>query len=187
VKKSKLSWLPIAVLVLAVGFLAINLVLHGAGAIGWRAVLRATARTSLIVFLGVYLSTSLVALWPARWSRVVHESYGAFVLALAASHGVHFVAIVSLALVDWGGFSPRLGGGVAVGALAYLALAGMAFTAHGRAKGLAHRVGPHLLWLAFIGTLATRTGRAPHDLAFIALLLAAATVRATAWWRARQA
>ena len=181
------SWLPLVVLVFAIGLVAANLALHGADATGWRAALRATARCSLFVFLGVYLGAALAQLWPASWSRGLRERYPDLVLALAASHGVHFVAIVALAVVDWTGFVPRLGGGVVVGALAYASLGLMALSPSRGPDAPVHRAGHHLIWLAFIGTLLTRTERTPLELTLAALLVIAAALRAAAWWRARRA
>src|SRR5689334_22028575 len=66
---------------------------------GMRAVIRATARTSLLLFCLAYTATALHRLWPGAWSSWLRRNRRHLGVAFGASHGVHAVAIVSLVLV----------------------------------------------------------------------------------------
>jgi len=67
---------------------------------GVRAVIRATARSSFALFLGVFVASSLVTLAPNELSRGLLRERRYLGLAFAFSHLVHAVAIVRLGQLD---------------------------------------------------------------------------------------
>src|SRR5262245_19486014 len=67
---------------------------------GVRAVIRATARTSFLLFGLAFSAAALHAFWPNAWTRWQRRNRRYLGVAFAASHGVHAVAILSLALVS---------------------------------------------------------------------------------------
>ena len=85
---------------------AMSLVLlasHGGDIEGIRLVIRATARTSLVLFVLAFTAGAMVELAPGgftRWQRRNRRYLG---VSFAVSHLIHLVALVSLARVD-----PRL-------------------------------------------------------------------------------
>ncbi|EFG9153081.1 hypothetical protein BL864_005536, partial [Escherichia coli] len=65
-----------------------------------RLVIRATARSSLLLFLLAFVASSAVQLWPGEATRWLLRNRRYFGLAFAFSHGIHAVAIIALAAMD---------------------------------------------------------------------------------------
>lgn len=61
-----------------------------------RVAIRATARTSFVLFLCAFLSCALYRLWPAATTRWLKENQGRFTLGFAASHTLHLTFILIL-------------------------------------------------------------------------------------------
>ncbi len=66
-----------------------------------RTAIRATARTSFVLFLCAFLSGALYRLWPAATTRWLKENRDRFTLGFAASHAVHLGFILTL-VANWG-------------------------------------------------------------------------------------
>src|SRR5215470_17334959 len=66
-----------------------------------RTAIRATARTSFVLFLCAFLSGALYRLWPAATTRWLKEKQDRFTLGFAASHAVHLAFILTL-VANWG-------------------------------------------------------------------------------------
>jgi methionine sulfoxide reductase heme-binding subunit len=157
---------------------------------GMRAVIRATARTSLLLFGLAYTASALHRLWPGAWTRWQRRNRRYLGVAFGASHGVHAVAIVSLVLV-----APELFGAVAstdmliFGGLGYAVIAAMVATSFDRTAAIIgprawrilHATGAHFVWLSFIITFGKRTGPHPAYWGFIAVLVLVMAVRLFAW------
>lgn len=156
---------------------------------GMRAVIRATARTSLLLFCLAFGASAFHTLWPnvaTRWLRRNRRYLG---VAFGVSHGVHAVAIVSLLLV-----APELVDSVAspdmliFGGLGYVVIAAMVATSFDRTAALLgprawralHWGGAHFIWLSFIVTFGKRTAN-PAYWGFIAVLFAIMALRLLAW------
>lgn len=58
--------------------------------------IRATARTSFVLFLCAFLGAALYRLWPASTTRWLKGNQGRFMLGFAASHAVHLAFILTL-------------------------------------------------------------------------------------------
>jgi hypothetical protein len=181
---------------IAVGALtAIVLGLHGTGEDGMRALLRATARTSLALFLLAYLASTLRALVDRPFTRWLLRNRRYVGVSFAASHLVHGAAIVGLSRAT---ATPPDTGTLAAGGLAYAFVAAMTATSFDRsatwlgprAWNRLHRAGIHYLWFVFAftfaGTLVQARGAHTIWAALASAALAGALVlRVVAWQRRR--
>lgn len=188
------GWRLVGLVALAVAVMAIAL----AAAAGWgeggiRLAIRATARTSLVLFCAAFAAAALARRWPSgvtRWLRANRRALG---LSFAASHLWHAVAIVALAWLHPEALM-RLTSPVTfiVGGVSYLFIALMAATSFdaaacwrgGRPWRILHAVGAHVVWLNFVGSEAKRLGVHPGYWAALALLLAVMALRLLAPRRA---
>lgn len=152
--------MPAATLALVVMIAAV-LEAHGwTGEDAVRAVVRATARSSLVLFLGAFLASALARRWPGpltRWLVVNRRGVG---LSFAVSHLFHAIALVTLAVRH-----PAYSAGIdtatrVVGGLGFAVVAVLAATSNDRAVRLLgarrwqrlHGVGVHYLWAVFFVT-----------------------------------
>ena len=102
--------------------------LHGAGL---RAVIRATARTSFILFVAAFVAPALDALLARTWTRWLRRHEAALFVSFAVSHLVHALAILLLVAATAGaswravGASQIYGGGLAYVFIIWLAVANL--------------------------------------------------------------
>jgi hypothetical protein len=190
------GWSLVGITAIAVGALtAIVLGLHGTGEDGMRALLRATARTSLALFLLAYLASTLRALVDRPLPRWLIRNRRYVGVSLAVSHLVHGVAIVGLSRAT---AAPPASGTLVAGGLAYGLLAAMVATSFDRsaawlgprAWNRLHRTGIHYLWFifafTFAGTLSQARGAHAVWAALSTTALAGAlALRVAAWLRRR--
>jgi len=166
----------------------------GGGTDGLRAVIRLTARTSLVFFLASFTASSLVRLAPSpttRWLLAARRPMG---LSFAASHAIHLAAIIALLRVDPALFSQlTTTGSVISGSTTYVVILVMAATSSDAAV---RRLGPWLwrhihlwgawyVWLSFVFTNGKRVPMSLWYLVPVALLLAAVAARLAARLRTR--
>ena len=164
----------------------------GGGEAGWRAAIRMSARTSLVLFAAAFVASSLRIVWPnvfTRWLLVNRRYVG---VSFAASHAIHLVAIVTLALVA---VDFRLDPATLIaGGLAYVFLAAMTATSFDRSAAWLgprrwhqlHRTGMYYCWVIFFVSFLPRARlELGRYLTFVGILLAALAVRALARRRAR--
>ena len=162
------------------------LAVEGIGEDGFRAVIRLTARTSLVLFLLAFSASAAFRArrGPAtRWLLANRRYLG---LSFACSQLIHLLAIGALA---WGyptSFWPGTAmSAVVVGGIGYLFIAAMAATSNdasvawlGRQRWqLLHTVGGYWIWQVFLVTYALGIPRAPWKVVAVALLLASLTLR----------
>jgi hypothetical protein len=164
----------------------------GLGEEGVRAVIRATARTSLLLFAASFAASSLQRLLrrPATAWMLRNRRY--LGLSFAVSHAIHLAAILVLAF----GFpseyrevpiTTRVGG-----TLGFVVIAVMAATSNdrsvawlgGRRWRAIHRTGGWILWVVFAASYLPAIAD-PSRTAYAALVLAVAGVRLGAWARSR--
>jgi hypothetical protein len=176
----------VGLVALAIGALAaIVLGLHGPGEEGMRALLRVTARTSLVLFLLAYLASTLRALADRPFTRWLIRNRRYVGLSFAVSHGVHGLAIVGLSRATG---TPPEPGTLAAGGLAYGFLAAMTATSFDRSAAWLgprwwnrlHRTGVHFLWFVFAFTFAGTLSQASGAHAVFAALASAALLLALA-------
>lgn len=161
---------------------ALVLALHGAGEVGLGVGLRATARSSALLFLGAFLASPLhralrnaATAWLLRNRRYLGVSF-------AASHTWHLSLIVARARVT-GEPYPTLT--LLFGGLAYVFVALMTATSFdrtarwlGRRRWRAlHTTGVYYLWFIFTYTFLGSASRNGISAAFCALMALALVVR----------
>ena len=178
---------------IAVGLLA------GIGALGagflfgqtvpeqWQLAARWTARAGFPVFLATYLASSLLRLSPAPWSRALARDRRSWGLGFAASHTIHFAALVMATSLSP---EPRTIASLIPGGLAYTFILLMTLTsgnaamrALGRSWKRLHSFGIHVIWLIYTLAYAKRIPHADTrtvGLVMTTLALAALALRLAA-------
>jgi methionine sulfoxide reductase heme-binding subunit len=158
-----------------------------------RHVIRFTAQSSLLLFCTAFVASSLARLWPSAATRFLRRHRRQFGLAFAVSHGLHAVALVTLART-----APAVFAGLTdlpmyvFGGLAYSFIIAMAATSFDRSAAwlgprrwrVLHLIGGWDLWLTF---LVSEGKRAVHDvsyLPYLAVLFAVLALRLMARRRA---
>ena len=159
---------------------------------GLRLVIRATARTSLILFAMAFAAAAMVELAPngfTLWQRRNRRYLG---VSFAVSHGIHLVALIALARTDaelfWALTNPA---NIVLAGTAYLLLAAMTATSFdrtaawlgGRKWRLLHLVGGWYIWISFAVAVGKRLPQGPIYWAMMALVLAVAIIRLVAMSR----
>lgn len=179
----RLFWL--LSLVLAAMALAL-LVAAGWSTDGYRLVIRATARTSLILFLAAFSASAAARQWPGAVTHWLRRNRRQLGLGFAMSHFIHALAIVALWQTDPGTFWTLTNkGSIITGGTAYLFIAVLAATSFDRivkaigpkAWGWLHGLG---VWFIAISFLFTNGKRIPVSgwYAFpVALVVAAIALR----------
>jgi hypothetical protein len=166
---------------------------YGLNEEGWRAAIRMTARTSLLLFAPAFAASSLLRLWPAPWSRWLVKNRRHVGVSFAVSHTLHLVFILLLANASAEFVASRTVGATVGGGLAYVLLFAMTATSFdGSAAWIGtrvwkalHKTGMYYIWFLFS---LSYFGRAQKDAAFLPpllLLLAAIGLRLLAVVRAR--
>lgn len=176
-----LAWAALGLALLAGAVLGAQ----GPSEAGVRALLRATAASSVATFAAAFAASGLHRLvrrpatsWLLRNRRWVG-------LSMALSHTVHLAAIVTLATV-W----PAAGATIPVatriaGSLGYLVLAALVVTSNDRAVarlgvrrwGRLHRGGTWFLWLVFVLSYAPGATLHPGHALALAVLVGVAALR----------
>ena len=191
-KKGK-RLLAIAALALAVMCTAL-VIGYGGGAAAAHAVVRWTARTSLVFFTLAYVSRPLVQLRPTRTARDILAYRKWLGLCFATSHGFHLAGIIAIAWPDPGAFIRAQDPTIIIAVMTFVLLGAMSVTSIERIKKQMspvtwkrlHRTGMHFAWVAFTGTYATAVAASPVYLIPTTVLLVIAGIRAAAWFRGKR-
>lgn len=173
---------------LAVALVAMSaavLAAEGLGREGVAAWVRATARSSALLFFVVYVARPLQATWPGPLSRFALRERRFLGVSVAVSHALHLAGILWLANA-WPARFETDAITLVVGGGAFVLLFAMAATSSdaavrrlGRRRWKAlHRTGLHLLWLVFFVSFAGRIGAQPVYLLPTLLLGLGAMLRA---------
>ena len=169
--------------------LAIAILAAMPGVDGIRMLIRATARTSVLLFLLAFVAGAVWQLWPAAPSRWLRANRRYFGLSFAVSHGIHLLAIYALMQADPVLFH-QLANPVTyvTGGLAYAFIIAMSATSFDRSAAwigprawhLLHRVGVHYLWISFIFAFGKRIAQGPFYWFVLAVLVSALVLRLVA-------
>ena len=170
------------------------LVARGFDTDSYRIIIRATARSSLALFLIAFLASSIAVFRPGERSQWLLRNRRAFGLGFAMSHLIHLAAIITLAQTDPATFwtlSNRTA--ITAGSIGYIIIALLAFTSFDtmvhwlgpRRWQRLHRFGLWFIWLFFVFTNAKRIPGSGWYLVPVALLLTALIVRLRARARVR--
>lgn len=167
---------------------AIIIAVAGTDIGGTRMLIRATARSSLLIFLAAFTASSLVRLCPAPTTRWMIRNRRWLGLGFAFSHLIHLVAILWL-FGAYGGQTPPppmrtiIGGGIAY--VFILLLAATSWNGAVRALGARnwqrlHKAGVWYIWLIFMVSYGGRAATNPLYLPPALLLIGAALLRVLA-------
>ena len=165
---------------------------QGWDAEGIRLVIRATARTSLMLFALAFTAGAMVELLPSeatRWQRSNRRYLG---VSFAVSHLIHLIAILSLASIDQALFWKLTNiNTIVLAGTAYLFIAAMAATSFDRTAAwlgarkwrLLHLLGGWYIWISFAVAVGKRVPLERFYWPMAALVLASGIVRLVAMWR----
>lgn len=174
------GWASLALLLMTAAIFLVA----GIGEAGLRMLIRATARTSLVLFLAAFVASSLRQLWPmpaTRWLLTNRRYVG---VSFAVSHFLHLLAIVALAVTvpEFEISTVTLIGG----GMAYVFIAAMVATSFDRTTAwlgprrwrLLHTAGMYYVWIIFVNSYVPRALiESPAYLPFAASLLVALGLR----------
>ena len=178
------GWATVAV----AGIVAALLAVAGTGEPGIRLVIRATARTSVLLFGAAFVAGALNRAWPTGGSRWMFANRRYLGVSFAVSHFVHLLAIIALA-----GWSLRRAAAdagapvIVLGGTAYLFIAAMTATSFDRtaawlgprAWSRLHTTGVYVLWTVFFVSFAPRVTESVLYWPFALGLLASMVLRLT--------
>lgn len=178
------------------GMSALVLAAAGTGEDGVRMLIRATARSSALLFLIAFLARPARQLWRTDATAYAIKNRRYFGVSMAASHGVHGLAIAWL-MTAWPSAYQADPLTLAGGGLGFAFIAAMAATSSdaafrklGRTSWTRlHRTGAWYVWFIFAFTFIPDPSRgwdATHAVA-VAAFAAAPLVRFAAWRKTRRA
>ena len=191
------EWFLVAVLTLGVAAIALAAAASGGGDTdGVRAAIRATARTSFVLFCLAYSAAALARFWPNRTTAWVRRNRRYLGISFAASHGIHALAILSLALVAPMEFRQEVRLSMLIpGGIGYLFIIAMTATSFDRTAAAIgprawrwlHGFGAFYLWVGFLNGFGSRAMAHPSYWGFVAILLAVMALRLAAMRRRKVA
>jgi hypothetical protein len=157
---------------------------------GVRMAIRASARTSLLLFGAAFTASSLYWLAPGVFTRWLLRNRRYLGVSFAASHAIHLAAIVALAYA----FDVELPMLTKVfGGLGYVMIAAMTATSSdaavellgARRWSMVHGFGARYVWLVFFLSYLPMPGEQPRlgPALFFLVVLAMPLVRTAAWWK----
>jgi hypothetical protein len=182
------GWATLVVVAIQLAVLAVA----GTGEEGVRMAIRASARTSAVLFGLAFTASSLYRLAPGETTRWLLRNRRYLGVSFAVSHAIHLAAIVTLAVA----FDVELATlTLVVGGFGYVLLAAMTATSFDRAVkwmgarrwSILHGFGARYLWLVFFLSYLPMPGETIRLLPtlFFLLVVSIPLVRTAAWWHAR--
>ncbi len=165
---------------------------HGFDVARLRLVIRATARTSLLLYWLAFTAGALIQLVSSEVTRWQISNRRYLGLSFAVSHFIHLVALIALARVDEVLFWKLTNvANVILGGTAYLFIAAMVATSFDstanwlgpRKWRVLHLVGSWYIWLSFAVGVGKRVSLGPIYWAMFALVVLAAVLRVVAMLR----
>jgi hypothetical protein len=185
------GWISVALVLMS----ALVLGVAGAGEEGVRMLIRATARSSAVLFLIAFLARPLRQLWRSDATAFALANRRYFGVSVAVSHLIHGAAIVWLSVAFPAAYRADTIT-LLFGGLGFTFLFAMAATssdaavrALGRARwGVLHRLGAWYVWFIFAFTFVPDPSRGWDALhaGFVAAFAAAPLVRIAAYAKTRQ-
>ncbi|MDR7375762.1 hypothetical protein J2X19_000420 [Rhodoferax ferrireducens] len=163
---------------------------------GMRQLIRATARSSLLLFVLAFTASAQARLWPGAWSQWLCSQRRQLGLAMAVSHAIHACAIAGFALLDPLAFQIHLVQSNPVpGTIGYAFIVAMAATSFDRSAAWLgprawrwlHLGGMYFLWVSFMVTFGKRLPQSGAYAVPVLILLAALGLRLWPWLLRRRA
>jgi methionine sulfoxide reductase heme-binding subunit len=179
---SLVAWSTLA-LVIMLGAITI---MHGTDQSSWRIAIRATARTSVLLFLVTFVATVVRKLWPGKLTNWLRQNRRYLGVSFAVSHSCHALTILGLAIATPNSIHADHGG-----LLGYTFIGLMTITSFDRPAQLLgyrpwkilHGTGSYYLWLAFTLTFSKRIAENPGFYAPITVaLVLALLLKLGAYW-----
>jgi sulfoxide reductase heme-binding subunit YedZ len=187
------GWRLTGVISFALAAMALLLVgIHGGDADGLRLAIRATARTSLVLFVLAFAAAALVELTPNDWTRWQRRNRRYLGVSFAVSHFIHLAVLIALVRIDHDLFwQLTTVANIFLAGTAYIFLAAMTATSFdGAVKWLGarnwrllHLMGGWYIWISFAVAIGKRLPQGPLYWTMMALLLASGIVRLIAMAR----
>jgi DMSO/TMAO reductase YedYZ heme-binding membrane subunit len=193
--RSQIAGWPIVgwVTVILIGLIAALLAINGTGEEGLRSVIRATAQTSLVLFLAAFVASA--------WQRIRRSAASRWLLAnrryvgvsFAVSHALHLAFIIALANTAAFRRDDEIETTTLIfGGLGYVFIAAMAATSFDRTAAWIgrrawrrlHTVGAYYVWAIFVLSYVPRAVMAPAYAPLALVLFAALGLRLAARMRA---
>jgi methionine sulfoxide reductase heme-binding subunit len=174
------GWLGLAIALMVIIILAVQ----GWNEPGIRVAIRATARTSCIIFLLAFTASALRKFWVNKYSLWLVKNRRYLGLSFALSHALHAVTIISLLVItagrDFNYMADNFGGH-----LGYIFIIAMTITSFNPTRAwlgergwhILHGVGMYYLWIAFMVTFSDSLVVSPIYMIFIGLLVIAMGLR----------
>ncbi|MCP5057471.1 MAG: hypothetical protein GY937_12205 [bacterium] len=183
------GWSLVGLAGMALTLMVIGLLAQkGLEAEGARVVIRATARTSAILFCAAFAASSLVTLWRGPTSAWLLRNRRFLGMSFGVSHTYHYLAVASLAFLDSERFFEDQEGGGLQNLVSILMLVFMMATSFDRTAAMLgrrawkalHLVGTHFFWIAFFVSYAGRAPGSAFYSGWTALLALTMILRLTA-------
>ena len=179
------GWIAAGLAVLTLAVFAVA----GTGEAGMRLLLRATARTSAVLFSAAFAASALHRRWPSTATRWLLSNRRYLGVSFATSHLVHTGAIAGLARTA--AQAPFHMTTIVLGGFGLVVIAAMTATSFDRTAAwlgprawrVLHTFGVYYLWLIFMATFVPNLAREWEALPPILLLVGALALRL---WPARR-
>lgn len=168
---------------------ASSLIWLGFGEEAIRAMVRGTARTSIILFVLAFTASSLYSMFKTQWAKYLRHNRRYIGLSFALSHFVHLIFLVLLMIYYPQDSLAKLNQlEIVLASLTYLFILMMVITSFDpprrwigpRVWHWLHIIGMYLIWLIFLETYGKASLQNSHYLPWVLILLAAAVIRLTA-------
>jgi len=180
------GWPLLGTLTAGLLLMAAVVLILGPDAQDFRQLIRATARSSFVLFLLAFTASAVARRWPGEFTHWQLANRRQIGLSFAVSHTIHAAAIAGFAWADPSGFRAATGPGNFVsGGLAYLFIVLMAATSFdgavrrlgARHWRLLHLAGLYFLWTSFLITFGKRIPMSGGYALPVAILLMALALR----------
>lgn len=185
------------------GLVALVLALISASSFAWlgfseealRSMIRATAASSVLLFVLAFTASSLFALFKTRWARYLLQNRRYIGVSFAFSHFVHLLFLILLMKFYPEDSLAKLHPvEIVLASLTYLFILAMTITSFDpprrwlgpRAWQWLHSIGMYLIWLIFVETYSKGALESGHYIPLVLLLLLAMGLRVAKSLKQRQ-
>ena len=188
--------LLVLIIVLLSGLVGLILSLEGINVEGVAMMIRATARTSMLLFSLAFAAASMHYLWKNNLTRSLLVNRRYLGLSFAYSHYLHLFGILYLQFFETQPLIEERGWViVSLGGVAYVLLTLMAFTSTDemiRKMGTQnwqrlHRIGSFYIWIVFATSYFPRALKEPFYIPFAVILVLAMTLRLVKYLKSSKA
>jgi DMSO/TMAO reductase YedYZ heme-binding membrane subunit len=184
-------WQLLAVCATALTVMCSAILFYRPGVAGIHVAIRATARTSLVLFLLAFSASAAGKLWPGAWSNWQLRNRRYLGLSFATSHTLHLMLIAAFARFDPQGFGEDVDTSTLVfGGIAYAFIFAMAATSFDRSAAwvgrrrwkILHTVGSWYIWLIFLITFSLAASDQPRYWLGVIILATVMLLKMVARW-----